>query len=71
MRYERGRTLRQSPDAPGPDVRAVRAAGLCSAPSCASAPHKILHLDIKPANIYLRTDQAELLDFGAASRHSR
>ena len=29
--------------------------------------HKILHLDIKPANIYLRTDGSPvLLDFGAA-----
>jgi serine/threonine protein kinase len=29
--------------------------------------HKLLHLDIKPANIYLRTDGSPvLLDFGAA-----
>jgi len=73
MRYERGRTLREHIDRangrPGErwigdifvellnGLREVHAAGL-------------LHLDIKPGNIYIRKDGSPLLiDFGAA-RHS-
>src|ERR1700746_109441 len=70
MRYERGRTLQQQIQmrqdqmserlVPRPfllPLHGVRAL----------AAHKLLHLDIKPANVYLRTDGTPvLLDFGAA-----
>jgi serine/threonine protein kinase len=70
MRYERGRTLADH-------IRSVRGAleelwvrntfaqlldGLREVHT-----HKLLHLDIKPANVYLRNDGTPLLlDFGAA-----
>lgn len=70
MRYERGRTLQQHIQTRKESVseRTVRNVfgqllnGLREVHT-----HKILHLDIKPANIYLRVDGTPvLLDFGAA-----
>lgn len=70
MRYERGRSLQQHiQNRKGlPDEIWVRSTfaqllnGLREVHS-----NKLLHLDIKPANVYLRTDGSPLLiDFGAA-----
>ncbi len=70
MRYERGRTLQQQIQAKQDHIseRFLRRVfthllnGLREVHT-----HKLLHLDIKPANIYLRADgTAVLLDFGAA-----
>ncbi len=71
MRHERGRSLRQhivSRKGGLPDEVWVRATfaqllnGLREVHS-----NKLLHLDIKPANVYLRDDDSPLLiDFGAA-----
>jgi len=70
MRYERGRTLQQQIQMRQDQVseRLVRQVftqllnGLREVHT-----HKLLHLDIKPANIYLRNDGSPvLLDFGAA-----
>jgi len=72
MRYERGRTLQRhierSPGGLGEAwIRATFADllnGLREVHSC-----RLLHLDVKPGNIYVRTSGAPLLiDFGAASR---
>ncbi len=70
MRYEHGRSLQEhihGQDAP-PDEVWVRATfaqllnGLREVHT-----HKLLHLDIKPANVYLREDGSPLLiDFGGA-----
>jgi serine/threonine protein kinase len=70
MRYERGRTLQQQIQVRQEPlserfVRHVFAQLLNGLREVHT--HKLLHLDIKPANIYLRTDGAPLLlDFGAA-----
>jgi hypothetical protein len=70
MRYERGRTLQQqiqSRQEPMSErfVRHVFTHLLNGLREVHT--HKLLHLDIKPANIYLRTDDAPvLIDFGAA-----
>ena len=70
MRYERGRTLQQQIQSRQDHIseRFLRRVfthllnGLREVHT-----HKLLHLDIKPANIYLRTDGSPvLLDFGAA-----
>jgi len=70
MRYERGRTLQEHIHAHRGTIkeRFIRHVftqllnGLREVHS-----NKLLHLDIKPANIYLRTDGSPvLLDFGAA-----
>jgi serine/threonine protein kinase len=70
MRYERGRPLQEHIHslAEAPDEVWVRATfaqllnGLREVHT-----HKLLHLDIKPANVYLREDGSPLLiDFGAA-----
>ncbi|HEX4927102.1 MAG TPA: serine/threonine-protein kinase [Burkholderiales bacterium] len=70
MRYERGRSLQEHIQALAepPDEVWVRATfaqllnGLREVHT-----HKLLHLDIKPANVYLREDGSPLLiDFGAA-----
>jgi serine/threonine protein kinase len=70
MRYERGRSLQEHIQglAEPPDEVWVRATfaqllnGLREVHT-----HKLLHLDIKPANVYLRHDGSPLLiDFGAA-----
>jgi serine/threonine protein kinase len=70
MRYERGRSLQEhieGQQAP-PDevwVRATFAQLLNGLREVHSS--KLLHLDIKPANVYLREDDSPLLiDFGAA-----
>jgi serine/threonine protein kinase len=73
MRYERGRSLREHVrNRPGPLAESwIRSTfgqllnGLREVHS-----NKLLHLDIKPANVYLRNDGTPfLLDFGAA-RHT-
>ena len=70
MRYERGRTLQEHIQSRGGALREawVRSTfaqllnGLREVHS-----NKLLHLDIKPANVYLRNDGTPLLiDFGAA-----
>ena len=70
MRYERGRTLQEHIQKHKGEIREnfIRAIfarllnGLREVHT-----HKLLHLDIKPSNIYLRYDgQPVLLDFGAA-----
>jgi serine/threonine protein kinase len=70
MRYERGRTLQQHIQARQGALRedwvrqtfAQLLNGLREVHSC-----KLLHLDIKPGNIYVRNDGAPvLIDFGAA-----
>lgn len=77
MRYEKGRSLhehitrrRQRQQKPLVSERAIRAIfaqvmdALREVHAC-----KLLHLDLKPANIYLRADATPLLiDFGAARR---
>lgn len=70
MRYERGRTLQQHISAHRGAlkeawIRSTFAALLNGLREVHS--NKLLHLDIKPANIYLRNDGTPLLlDFGAA-----
>jgi serine/threonine protein kinase len=70
MRYERGRTLQQliqSREEPISErfVRMLFTQLLNGLREVHT--HKILHLDIKPANIYIRSDRSPvLLDFGAA-----
>lgn len=70
MRYETGRTLQQEIQARNeplaePFVRQVFIQLLHGLREVHT--HKLLHLDIKPANIYLRNDNVPLLiDFGAA-----
>jgi serine/threonine protein kinase len=68
MRYERGRSLQEHIKRGAPDEVWVRNTfaqlleGLREVHS-----HKLLHLDIKPANVYLREDGTPvLIDFGAA-----
>ena len=68
MRYERGRSLLEHMRQPGLAEAWVRATfthllnGLREVHS-----NKLLHLDIKPANVYIREDGTPfLLDFGAA-----
>jgi serine/threonine protein kinase len=69
MRYERGRTLQQYIEASGqPEESWIRAKfalllnGLREVHS-----NRLVHLDIKPANVYLREDGTPMLiDFGAA-----
>ena len=70
MRYERGRTLEQHIQAHRGALREVwlrtTFAQLLSGLREVHT-NKLLHLDIKPANVYLRNDGAPLLiDFGAA-----
>src|SRR5947207_1653884 len=70
MRYERGRTLhdhigRRRGALKEPWIRATFAQLLNGLREVHS--NKLLHLDIKPSNVYLRTDGTPvLLDFGAA-----
>ena len=75
MAYERGRTLqehiarrRQKGDKPlvsEPAIRSMFAQVMDALREVHT--HKLLHLDLKPANIYLRNDGTPiLLDFGAA-----
>src|SRR5258705_735268 len=70
MRYERGRTLQQLIQMRQDQVseRLVRHVFMHLLNGLREVhTHKLLHLDIKPANIYLRTDGSPvLLDFGAA-----
>jgi serine/threonine protein kinase len=70
MRYERGRTLQQQIQMKQDQMseRFVRHVFMHLLNGLREVhTHKILHLDIKPANIYLRTDGSPvLLDFGAA-----
>src|SRR5260221_4246758 len=70
MRYERGRTLQQQIQMRQDQVseRLVRHVFMHLLNGLREVhTHKLLHLDIKPANIYLRTDGSPvLLDFGAA-----
>ena len=70
MRYERGRTLQQQIQMRQDQMseRLVRHVFMQLLNGLREVhTHKLLHLDIKPANIYLRTDGSPvLLDFGAA-----
>ena len=70
MRYERGRTLQQQIQMKQDQMseRFVRHVFMHLLNGLREVhTHKLLHLDIKPANIYLRTDGTPvLLDFGAA-----
>ena len=70
MRYERGRTLQQQIQMRQDQMseRFVRQVFMQLLNGLREVhTHKLLHLDIKPANIYLRTDGSPvLLDFGAA-----
>ena len=70
MRYERGRTLQQQIQMQQDQMseRLVRHVFMHLLNGLREVhTHKLLHLDIKPANIYLRTDGSPvLLDFGAA-----
>jgi serine/threonine protein kinase len=70
MRYERGRTLQQQIQLRQEPMseRLVRQVFVQLLHGLREVhTHKLLHLDIKPANIYLRTDGSPvLLDFGAA-----
>ncbi len=75
MRYEQGRSLqehitrrRQQQRKPPFSERAIRAIFLQVMDALREVhTHKLLHLDLKPANIYLRDDGTPiLLDFGAA-----
>ena len=70
MRYERGRTLQQQIQMRQDQMseRFVRHVFMHLLNGLREVhTHKLLHLDIKPANIYLRTDGSPvLLDFGAA-----
>ena len=70
MRYERGRTLQSHIEhrrgsSPEPWIRGTFGELLNGLREVHS--HKLLHLDIKPANVYVRNDGSPLLiDFGAA-----
>jgi serine/threonine protein kinase len=70
MRYERGRTLQEHIEQrrgalPEPWLRSTFAQLLNGLREVHA--HKLLHLDIKPGNVYLRNDGTPLLiDFGAA-----
>ena len=70
MRYERGRTLQQQiqlrPDSLS--ERFIRHVFMLLLNGLREVhTHKLLHLDVKPANVYLRVDGSPvLLDFGAA-----
>ena len=70
MEYERGRTLQEyvqshKGDVPEPFLRGVITRLLNGLREVHS--HKLLHLDLKPSNIYLRVDNTPvLIDFGAA-----
>src|SRR5256884_8546602 len=70
MRYERGRTLQQQIQMRQDQVSEplVRHGFMHLLNGLREVhPHKLLHLDIKPANVYLRTDGPPvLLDFRAA-----
>src|SRR2546423_14061207 len=70
MRYERGRTLQQQIQLRQDQMseRLVRHVFMHLLNGLREVhTHKLLHLDIKPANVYLRTDGTPvLLDFGAA-----
>src|SRR5258708_10568400 len=70
MRYERGRTRQQQIQMRQDQMaeRLVRHVFMHLLNGLREVhTHKLLHLDIKPANIYLRTDGSPvLLDFGAA-----
>jgi len=70
MRYERGRTLQQQIQLRQDQMseRLVRHVFMHLLNGLREVhTHKLLHLDIKPANVYLRTDGSPvLLDFGAA-----
>jgi serine/threonine protein kinase len=70
MRYERGRTLQQKIQLRQDQMseRLVRHVFMHLLNGLREVhTHKLLHLDIKPANVYLRTDGTPvLLDFGAA-----
>ena len=72
MRYERGRTLQQQIQMRQDQMseRFVRHVFMHLLNGLREVhTHKLLHLDIKPANIYLRTDGTPVqLDFGAARR---
>ncbi len=70
MRYERGRTLQQHIQMRQDQIseRLVRQVFMQLLNGLREVhTHKLLHLDIKPANVYLRNDGSPvLLDFGAA-----
>jgi hypothetical protein len=70
MRYERGRTLQQQIQLRSETIseRFIRHVFMLLLNGLRDVhAHKLLHLDIKPANIYLRVDGSPvLLDFGAA-----
>lgn len=70
MQYERGRSLQeyiQSQPQPVPEHFVRRVFGELLTGLREVHTHKLLHLDIKPANIYIRQDGSPvLLDFGSA-----
>ena len=70
MRYERGRTLQQQIQMKQDQMseRLVRHVFMHLLNGLREVhTHKLLHLDIKPSNVYLRNDgQPVLIDFGAA-----
>jgi serine/threonine protein kinase len=70
MRFERGRTLHEYIQKHRGEVREVFIRGMFTRMLNGLREvhaHKLLHLDIKPSNIYLRNDGTPvLLDFGAA-----
>ena len=70
MQYERGRTLQEHIQKHKGDIRESFIRGVFTRLLNGLREvhtHKLLHLDIKPSNIYLRTDGTPvLLDFGAA-----
>ena len=69
MEYERGRTLQREIQPYGSVRRTsfVTCFITCSTVLREVHLHKLLHLDIKPANIYIRRDSSPvLLDFGSA-----
>ncbi len=70
MQYERGRTLQEHIQRHRDDIRESFIRGVFTRLLNGLREvhtHKLLHLDIKPSNIYLRNDGTPvLLDFGAA-----
>lgn len=70
MQYERGHSLQehiQSQSQPVPESFVRRVFGELLTGLREVHTHKLLHLDIKPANIYIRLDGSPvLLDFGSA-----
>ncbi|MCZ7653166.1 MAG: serine/threonine protein kinase [Rhodocyclaceae bacterium] len=70
MHYERGRTLQEHIQKHKGEIRESFIRAIFRAPAQRPArgdTHKLLHLDIKPSNIYLRNDGTPvLIDFGAA-----